>query len=111
MRLGAMNEVTRLLMAGDGDARGMLGEPADFLRKGAVYARSVMVICSTCGEAVDFVAGGAEVRASQGATVLKRDLPHAPRSGDVLIVGGERFYVGEVSSAEYDPVYHLVLGK
>lgn len=89
----------------------MLGEPADFLRKGAVYASAVMVICSACEEAVNFVAGGAEVGASFGATVLKRDLPHAPRSGDVLIVGGERFYVVEVSTAEYDPVYHLVLGK
>lgn len=106
-----MNEVTQLLMAGDADARGMLGEPADFLRLSEVYASGVMVICAACEESLVYVAGGAEVRASRGATVLKRDLPHAPRSGDVLIMGGERFYVVEVSTAVYEPVYHLMLGK
>lgn len=106
-----MNEVTQLLMAGDADARGMLGEPAEFLRLGVVYASGAKVIAATCEETVVYVAGGSEVRASRKATALKRDLPHAPKSGDVLIVGGERFYIVEVSTAGCDPVYHLVLGK
>lgn len=105
------NPFTAFMVAGDDEARRLLGVSATLSRGAEVYA-SASLICAPAEERLVYLAGGAEMEVQQTATVRKDALAGAePKQGDLVHVNGTVYQVAGISTTQADPLWTLELAK
>ena len=105
------NPFTAFMVAGDDEARRLLGVSATLSRGAEVYA-SASLICAPAEERLVYLAGGAEMEVQQTATVRKDALAGAePKQGDIVTIGAAVYQVAAISTTAADPLWTLELAK
>ena len=105
------NPFTTFMVAGDDEARRLLGVSAVLCRGAEAYAEAPL-ICAPAEERMVYLAGGAEMEVQQTATVRKDALAGAePKQGDLVKLGGTVYQIAAISTTPADPLWTLELAK